>query len=165
MLLSTILMALIAIILLAIGIVNGQGQHITGLKLGSKLLLQVIPILVFAFIVAGMMQALIPKEQISKWIGSESGMKGIFLGTVAGAFMPGGPYVSLPVAATLVHSGAGIGTMVAFLTGWSLWAFARLPIEIGVLGWKLTLIRFLSTFLLAPLAGIIANSISILIKK
>jgi hypothetical protein len=48
--------------------------------------------------------------------------------------------------------------MVAFLTGWSLWAFGRLPMEVGILGWKLTLIRFASTFFFPPIAGWVAQT-------
>jgi uncharacterized membrane protein YraQ (UPF0718 family) len=114
-------------------------------------------LLVFALIVAGMVQVLLPQELISKWIGAESGIRGILIGTVAGALAPGGPYVSLPVAAGLLRSGAGVGTMVAFLTGWSLWAVSRLPMEVGILGWKFTLIRLASTFFFPPIAGLIAH--------
>ena len=70
---------------------------------------------------------------------------------------PGGPYVSLPVALGLLRAGAGAGTMVAYLTGWSLWAIARLPMEVGILGWKLTMIRFVSTLIFPPIAGLIAH--------
>jgi hypothetical protein len=56
-----------------------------------------------------------------------------------------------------MKSGAGVGTMVAFLTGWSLWAVSRLPMEIGILGWRLTLIRLTSTFIFPPIAGLIAQ--------
>ena len=65
----------------------------------------------------------------------------------------------VPLAAGLMRSGAGIGTMVAFLTGWSLWAFSRLPMEVGILGWKLTLVRLASTFFLPPIAGLIAHGL------
>jgi len=115
-------------------------------------------LLVFAFIVAGMVQVLLPRELLSKWVGVESGMRGILIGTVAGAFVAGGPYVSLPIAAGLLRSGAGAGTMVAFLTGWSLWAVSRLPMEVGILGWKFTLIRIASTFFFPPIAGLIAQT-------
>ncbi len=73
-------------------------------------------------------------------------MRGIIIGTVAGGLTPGGPYVSLPVVAALLCSGVGMGTMVAFLTGWSMWAVSRLPMEVGILGWKFTIIRLASTF-------------------
>lgn len=158
MLIPSIIMAVIATVLLVIGYVQGQGQHIAGLRSGLTMMVGIVPLLVFAFIIAGMVQVLLPREGLSKWVGAESGLKGILIGTVAGGFTPGGPFVSLPIAAGLLRSGAGVGTMVAFLTGWSLWAVARLPMEVGILGWKFTLIRVASTALLPPVAGLIAQT-------
>ncbi len=158
MLIPTIVMGVLAITLLIIGYYKGQGQHISGLKSSLNMTVEILPLLFFAFIVAGMIQVLLPHEMISKWVGVESGMRGIFLGTVAGGLSPGGPFVSLPIAVGLLRSGASIGTMVAFLTGWSLWAIARLPMEVGILGWKLTLIRVASTFFFPPIAGLIAQT-------
>ena len=158
MLIATIIMGALATILLFVGYYNGQGQHIAGLKTTLQMTAEILPLLIFAFIVAGMIQVLLPQELISKWIGAESGMRGLLIGTIAGAFAPGGPYVSLPIAAGLLRSGAGVGTMVAFLTGWSLWAVGRLPMEVGILGWKFTLIRLASTFYFPPIAVLIANT-------
>jgi len=158
MLIPTITMAILAIILVLIGYGKEQGQHIAGLKTALQMTAEILPLLIFAFIVAGMIQVLLPQELISKWIGAESGMRGLLIGTIAGAFAPGGPYVSLPIAAGLLRSGAGVGTMVAFLTGWSLWAVGRLPMEVGILGWKFTLIRLASTFFFPPIAGLIAHT-------
>jgi uncharacterized membrane protein YraQ (UPF0718 family) len=159
MLIPTIIMGAIAIALILIGYFRGQGQHITGLKAALSMTIEILPLLIFAFIVAGMMQALIPNEIISKWIGEGSGLRGIFIGTVAGGIMPGGPYVSLPVAGGFLRTGASIGTIVAFLTGWSLWAIARLPMDIGILGWKFTLVRLACTFFFPPIAGLLANAL------
>lgn len=160
MLIPTIIMGLLAIVLFLIGYYKGQGEHIDGVKSALKMTVEVLPLLIFAFIVSGMVQVLIPRELLSRWIGAESGIRGIFIGTVAGGLAPGGPYVSMPIAAGLLHSGASVGTIVAFLTGWSLWAVGRLPMEIGILGWKITLIRIISTFFFPPIAGWIAQTIS-----
>lgn len=157
MLVPMIIMAVLAIVLLYIGYQRGEGEHIAGLKNAYNMILQILPLLIFAFIVAGLVQVMIPKELMAKWVGSESGMKGIFLGALAGGLAPGGPYVSLPIVAGLIKSGASIGTMVAFLTGWSIWAVGRLPMEIGILGWKFTLIRVISTLIFPPIAGFIAQ--------
>jgi len=119
--------------------------------------IQVLPLLIFAFTVAGMVQVLIPNDILPKWVGLESGLRGVLIGTVAGGLAPGGPFVSLPIAAGLLRAGASVGTMVAFLTGWSLWAVGRLPMEVGILGWKFTLIRLACTFFFPPIAGILAN--------
>ena len=157
MLIPTIIMGVIAIVLLFIGYQKGGGEHILGLKSAGNLLLQIIPLLIFAFIIAGMIQVLVPTEMISKWVGAESGFRGILIGTVIGGFMPGGPFISLPIAAGLLRVGASVGTMVALLTGWSLLAVTRLPLEVGIMGWQFTLIRLACTFFFPPIAGLIAN--------
>jgi len=158
MLIPTIIMAVLAIALLYIGYQRGSGEHLVGLKSAGNLLLQITPLLIFAFIVAGMIQILIPREIIAKWVGVESGFRGLLIGSAIGGLMPGGPMTSLPVAAGLLRTGASIGTMVALLTGWSLLAVSRLPMEIGLMGWKFTLIRLACVFFFAPIAGLIANT-------
>lgn len=157
MLIPTLVMAFLAITLLIMGYSKGEGQHIAGLKSALKMTTEILPLLVFAFVMAGMIQVLLPQEVLSKWIGEESGIRGILLGTLAGGITPGGPYVSLPLAAGFLRAGAGIGTMVAFLTAWSLWAVARMPMEIGIMGWKFTFVRLACTFFFPPIAGFLAQ--------
>ena len=157
MLIPTLILGAIAIILVIVGIIQGNGAHITGLKSAWAMTIQVLPLLIFAFIVAGMVQVLIPRELMAKWVGTESGFRGILIGSIAGGLSPGGPYVSLPIVAGLIKSGAGVGTMVAFLTGWSIWAVGRIPMEVGILGWKFTLIRIVFTCIFPPVAGLIAH--------
>ena len=159
MLIPTIIMGVIAIALLIIGYQKGGGEHILGLKSAGNILLQIIPLLIFAFIIAGMIQFIVPTEMISKWVGAESGFRGILIGTAIGGLTPGGPFVTLPIAAGLLRTGASIGTLVAFMTAWSLLAFTRLPLEIGLLGWKFTLIRLACTFFFPLIAGLIANKL------
>lgn len=159
MLIPTIVMALIAALLFAVAYLRGDGEHIAGVKSGAILTLQILPLLFFAFMVAGLIQVLIPRELLSQWVGTESGWRGIFLGSVAGGLTPGGPYVSFPVAAALLKAGASVGTLVAFVTAWSLWAFGRLPIEVGIIGWRFTLVRFISTLIFPPIAGFIAEKL------
>ena len=158
MLIPTIIMGVLAIVFAFLTYQKGgTPQLIVGLKGGGNMLLQMAPLLIFAMIIAGIIPLLVPQEAISRWVGAESGFRGILIGTVVGGLMPGGPFVSLPMAAGLLRVGAGIGTMVALLTGWSLLAFTRLPLEIGIMGWKFTLIRLACTFFFPPIAGLIAS--------
>jgi uncharacterized membrane protein YraQ (UPF0718 family) len=159
MLIPTIILGIIAIVLISISYGRGGGEHIIGLRAAGNMLLQIAPLLVFAIIIAGMMQVLLPVEMVSKWVGTESGLRGILIGSLVGGFAPGGPFVSLPIAAGLLRVGASIGTLVAFLTAWSLWAFSRMPLELGVMGWKFTLIRIACTFFFPPIAGFLANKL------
>ncbi len=157
MLVPTLIMGALALLLLAIAVKKGEDAHTKGLKSAGIMLLEVIPLLVFAFVIAGLVQELIPKESVARWVGGESGLRGILIGTLAGGLSPGGPYVSMPVAAGLLKAGAGAGTMVAYITGWSLWAFSRLPLEVGILGWKFTAVRMVCTAFFPPVAGLIAH--------
>lgn len=157
MLIPTIIMGVIAIALLIFAYYKGGGEHILGLKAAGNILLQIMPMLIFVFIIAGTIQYIIPVETMARWVGAESGFRGILLGTVAGGFTPGGPITSLPIAAGILQAGAGIGTMVAFMTGWSLWAFSRIPLEIGLMGWRFTVIRLACTFIFPIIAGLLAN--------
>jgi uncharacterized membrane protein YraQ (UPF0718 family) len=159
MLIPTIVLGILVVILLTMGYYKGEGQHISGLKSGLVMTLQLMPLLVFALVTASMVQELLSHETVAKWVGAESGIRGILIGSFAGGLCPGGPFVSLPVAAGLLRSGASTGTMVAFITGWSLWAVNRLPMEVGILGWRFTLIRLASTAFLPPLAGLIAQAL------
>lgn len=68
MLIATVVMALIAVILVIIGYSKGEGQHITGLKSALKMTIDILPLLVFAFIVAGMVEVLLPQELMSRWV-------------------------------------------------------------------------------------------------
>jgi len=157
MLIPTIVMGVLAIALIIIAYNQGGDAHIAGLKFGGNMLLQMIPLLIFALIVAGMIQVLLPRELISRWVGAESGLRGLLIGTALGGITPGGPYVTMPIAAGLLRAGASLGTMVAFMTSWSLVAVSRLPLEIGVMGWKFALIRLACTFFFPPIAGFIAD--------
>jgi uncharacterized membrane protein YraQ (UPF0718 family) len=159
MLIPTVVLGVFALILLTIGYFKGEGAHISGLKAAFGMTLSIFPLLVFAFITAGMIQVLLPQEVIAQWVGPESGLRGIAIGSIAGGLCPGGPFVSLPIAAGLLRSGASIGTMVAFITGWSLLAVSRLPMEVGILGWRFTLIRFVSTAIFPILSGLIAQTL------
>jgi len=159
MLIPTIIMGVIAVVLLFISYQRGGGGYILGLKSAGNMLLQMLPLLIFAFIIAGTLPLLIPQETISQWVGAESGWRGIFIGTVVGGFLPGGPYVTMPMVAGLLRIGAGVGTMVALITGWSLLAFTRLPMEVGILGWKFAMIRLACVFFFPPIAGLIANKL------
>lgn len=157
MLIPTVVMGTLAVALLLLGYARGKGEHLLGVSSAVRMTVEIVPLLLFAFLVAGMVQVLLPRDLIARWVGAESGFRGILIGTVAGGLSPGGPYVSLPIVAGLLRAGAGVGTMVAFLTGWSLWAVARLPMEVGILGWKFTLVRLASTFFFPPVAGWLAH--------
>jgi len=153
-----IAMSLAAIILALAGVlVHGPEILIKGLKAGWEMFLNVVPLMMAALVFAGMIQVLVSKEAINQWMGRDSGIKGLLFGGIAGALIPGGPYVYYPVAASFLLSGAELGTVVAFVLAKNLWTLTRLPVEFALMGPYLTLVRFGITLLFPILIGLLAN--------
>ena len=76
---------------------------------------------------------------------------------LAGAAIPGGPFVYFPIAATFLVSGAEIGTVICFIVAKNLWTVSRLPMEVALLGAEITFIRYTVTFVFPIILGIFAN--------
>jgi len=126
---------------------------------GIKILWRELPLLAAAFLTAGLLQSLLKKEFISRWLGTGAGLKGILLACLGGALIPGGPYAYYPIASALLKSGAGMGVLIAFVMAKNLWSITRLPLEFAILGSTITIRRYLLTFIIPPLVGILAESI------
>lgn len=156
---TIIIMSAVTIILAAVGMVQqGPEVLVQGCMAGGTMLIRVVPLLIAALILAGMIQVVISKETINKWLGREAGIKGVILGGIAGALIPGGPYVFYPIAASFLLSGAEIGTVLAFVVAKNLWSLSRLPMEVALLGPGITVIRFIVTLIFPILVGVIGNA-------
>jgi len=151
---------LVALILAAITWqLGGPSLALEGLKSGSDFLLRVLLLLIAAFLTAGLIQALVSKEMVTRWLGTGSGWRGLALACLGGALIPGGPYVYYPIAGALLNTGAGIGVLVAFISAKNLWSVSRIPMELALLGPDLTLIRFGITFIIPPVLGFLAETL------
>jgi uncharacterized membrane protein YraQ (UPF0718 family) len=137
---------------------GGQELLSRGLGGGARLLLRYALVIAVSLLAAGFAEVLVPTQWVSAQLGADSGLRGILLATAAGAITPAGPFVSMPVAAVMLRSGAGVGPVVAFLTGWSLLALHRfLAWEVPILGWRFALLRWSLSLGLPVLAGLLAR--------
>jgi uncharacterized membrane protein YraQ (UPF0718 family) len=154
---TQLLLLIVALLAALAGQRGGWKLVLDGILSGARLLWMVLPLLVAAFVIAGLIQVLVTKEMVTRWLGREAGWRGIALACVGGALMPGGPYVYYPIAAVLLQSGASLGVLVAFVTAKNLWALSRLPLEFALLGPTLTIARFVVTLVVPPLMGLLAE--------
>jgi len=131
-----------------------------GLKDGWKLFWGIFPALVLAFIAAGMIGKVLPREAMTRLLGEESGIRGLMIGTVAGALTPGGPFVQFPIVAALLKSGAGVAPLMAYITSWSLLGINRFLIyEVNLLGWKLATCRMAASLIFPVIIGILTRMV------
>jgi uncharacterized membrane protein YraQ (UPF0718 family) len=138
---------------------GGVALVLAGLMAGGETLFSVTILLLAAFLVAGLIQVLVTREMVTRWLGAGAGWRGILLACLGGALMPGGPYVYYPIAAALMNAGASLGVLVAFVTAKNLWTLSRLPLEFALLGPNLTVIRFVITLVMPPLLGFAAEAL------
>jgi uncharacterized membrane protein YraQ (UPF0718 family) len=117
--------------------------------------------IVVSFLAAGFADQLLPSEWVRQQLGADSGLRGIALATGVGIVTPAGPFVSMPIAAAMIRTGAGAGPVVAFLSSWSLLALHRLVAwEVPILGWRMALLRYATCAVLPIVAGLAARAIS-----
>lgn len=125
-----------------------------GAKTGLSLLWFIVPRLIPALILAGMLQVLIPQQMVARYFGTQSGLAAICLASAAGVITPGGPMVSVPLLVVLANSGMALGPLVAYMTSWSLFGMQRIIAwEAPLMGWHFVGVRVASSFFFPVLAG------------
>lgn len=127
------------------------------LSADAGLIANILPKLAAALFIASFLQVLLPQDFLSKLMGEGSGTRGMIVAGAAGALTPGGPMTSFPMVNVLHKAGTGIGQLVAYLTSWSTIGMQRVLVwEIPLLGIEFALIRFIASFPLALIAGLLA---------
>ena len=101
---TLVIMLLFAIALTVLAYLKDPSLPVAGLQDGGKMLLGIIPILVLAFVAAGMIGKVLPRELLTQWLGNESGFRGLAIATAAGSITPGGPFIQFPIVAALCRS-------------------------------------------------------------
>ena len=157
---ATLILFIVAAILLVIAFWQGRDLPLAGLQAAGRTLWRNLAILLLGFAIAGLVQVLIPRDLITKWLGTQAGVKGVLIGCVIGGLVPGAPYAVFPLVATLYKAGAGLGAVVGFVSAWSLWSVSRLPVEMALIDPKAALVRYAITFIVPPIAGMLAEASS-----
>ncbi len=126
---SALLLLAIAIILAIVAYIKDPGLPWLGAKTGFTMLGFILPRLVPALILAGLMQVLVP-------------------------LTPGGPMVTVPFMVALANSGAAMPPLVAYMTSWSLFGMQRIIAwEAPLMGWRFVLVRVIPSLAFPVLAG------------
>jgi uncharacterized membrane protein YraQ (UPF0718 family) len=146
-----------AAVLLLYAVSRGGNLWQTGLLAGARSFWQLMPTMIMISVIAGLLEVLLPRDLLSHWLGSGSGLRGIITAGALGAVMPGPPYALYPLVISLYRAGAGIGAVVGFLTGKMLWNLHYVAPAFAILGTEVTLAQLISTALFPPLAGLLAE--------
>jgi len=144
----TFLFLIILIVMAMIKVsLAGNALRITGSNLLT--MMGVIPPI---FILIGLLDVWIPRETMIKYMGEDSGLKGLFFAFLLGSLAAGPLYAAFPVAAILLKKGARFAYVIFFL---GTWTSAKLPLilfEMTSLGVNFTLIH-VTTMIILYLIG------------
>lgn len=163
MTLTTAVLSAVALILFFVNR-KENGKQVEGLKIGAKEMWQCLPLILGDFVLAGMIEVLIPGEFVRDWLSAEAGFKGIVLGTLGGLLLAMGPYAAFPIIASVLASGAGLGTVVALIASWSLLGLSKAPFESSFFGLKFFVYKSILSLPFCLAAGLIAHWIELLLR-
>jgi len=155
---STLILAAITVVLAVVAYLKDPGLPLVGARTGFSMLAFILPRLVPALLVAGLMQVLVPQELVARYFGQASGFRALLFASVAGILTPGGPMVSVPFMVVLANSGAALPPLVAYMTSWSLFGMQRIITwEAPLLGWPFVFARVLPSLAFPMIAGWLAG--------
>lgn len=124
----------------------------------KEMLLVIPPI----FVLLGLLDIWVPKETMVKYMGDNSGLKGVILSIILGSAAAGPLYGAFPVAAVFMKKGVKFRNILIFIGAWSTTKIPMLLFEISALGYKFALTRLLIDI---PGVIIIAHILSLFISK
>jgi len=116
-------------------------------------LVEMMVILIPIVVLLGLFEVWVPKQLIGKYLGHESGWKGILLAILFGAAPTGPLYVAFPIAATLLKKGASPLNIIILLNAWAAMKIPQLLVEAKFLGLTFMLVRLALTLPLTILMG------------
>ncbi|WP_250860946.1 permease [Oceanirhabdus seepicola] len=114
---------MIALITILYFINNEVGVNASNKTLSNfKSMLGVLPPIL---VLIGLLDIWIPKETMIKYMGPDSGLKGILIALVLGSLAAGPLYVAFPIAAILIKKQARFAYVLFFL---GVWSSSKLPL-------------------------------------
>ena len=142
----------------AVWLLRGPAAMQHALSTTADLMVTVLPSIVGGLLLSAALRQLVPPGVLARWMGEESGLRGLMVATAAGMAMPGGPVAAFPVVLVLAQAGADRGALVAFILAWSLNGFQRIVVwEWPILGGEFALLRLIAGLPLPVLAGLLAR--------
>jgi uncharacterized membrane protein YraQ (UPF0718 family) len=156
---ESILYYLAALVLLIITLVKDIKKARMALQKSLKGFLHLLPQMSFIMLLMGLSLAVFSPEAISGIIGSDSGVTGVVIAVLVGAVTLIPSFITIPLGATLIESGAGLAQVTGFISALMGIGFVTYPMEKKYFGRKFALYRNIGAFFMTVLFVIIVSII------
>ncbi len=119
---------------------------------------EMLTVMPAVFVIMGLFAVWVPKEAITRHLGSGSGVRGMAMAILIGMLPTGPLYVAFPMVRGLLDKGASPANMFAFTAAWACIKIPQELIEMQFLGWRFALARLLATIVIVvAVSGLFAR--------
>lgn len=129
------------------------------MKMAGKSFLKIFPMIIIIILAIGLLLGFVPPDQISNFLGEQSGLGGVLLIGVFGALMYIPSLLAFPLASSFLGNGASITTVATFIITLTMVGTVTLPLEIRELGKRMALLRNGLSFIIAIIIALIMGAI------
>lgn len=138
---DTIVLYIIAMIFFIVSFLKDRKKTKQALMKGLKALEGILPQFLVVVIIIAISLSVLKTETISRFIGESSGLAGMLVASLVGAItlIPG--FVAFPAAGELLHNGAGVLQIAAFVSSLMMVGIVTLPMEIQYFGKRAAILR------------------------
>ena len=140
---------IVAMALMAISYIKEKQKTKEALKATFKILYTIMPVLIFVFVLMGLIQAYVSRETIAAILGKQTGIVGIIYAELVGSVALFLPPAVFPFGGYLHDNGAAYGPIAGFVFTAILIGVTTLPLEFKLLGKQFTIARNIFTFVIA----------------
>lgn len=105
--------------------------------------IQMIEVVPPIMLILGLVDVWIPRETMMKYMGDDSGIKGVSLAILIGSIAAGPMYAAFPFTKVLLKKGVKFSNIIIFMNAWCVTKISTLMFEFSSLGYKFTLSRLL----------------------
>ena len=142
--------------------IRGRDSVNAALSHDLGMLGDLLPRVTVAVSIAAVIWFLLPRDRISSLVGTESGLRGLLIASVAGTITPGGPSSAYALLAVLGGSGADRGAMVTYITAWATLGVQRVLVwDVPFMGTEFAILRLTICLPLCILAGLLARRLNL----
>ena len=138
---TAIVVNLLALVGLSYAVSRDRPRARQALRAAARMFAGLVPTMVVIVVLISLMTAFVRPDDISRFVGEQSGFAGTLAIAAVGAVLFIPAIIAFPLAASLLESGASVQAVAAFITTLTMIGVVTLPLEIKELGRRMALLR------------------------
>jgi uncharacterized membrane protein YraQ (UPF0718 family) len=146
--------AIILLLIVSILAIIFPQKIVLVLKKNVAITIKIMYLTIIAIVISTVIHYLIPTDFVEKRL-SQNKLRYLFYATLLGILTPGPVYAIYPIVVVLKKKKVQNPIIVSYITGQTIIGPARVPLEVGLLGFDFFIYRIVFSLIMGPLAGLL----------